>query len=110
MTILPVAEFTTCSAAQRRPRGAKVHRSEEHLGLHCVLWSCFANTTANMSCAIELLPAPFAGLTILYLQNHVYLTRTVIGGLIPLAEALRYHNKKKNEYLFSDMGAGRRGS
>lgn len=49
----------------------------------------FASRTASMFSAVELLPLPLAGLIILCFQAHVYLTRTVTGGLIPLAKTLQ---------------------
>lgn len=49
----------------------------------------FASRTASVFSAVELLPLPFAGLIILCFQAHVYLTRTVTGGLIPLAKTLQ---------------------
>lgn len=88
MALLSIAGLATCYTAQRRPKSGKAHRWEGLLSFCYVLGSFFCKQNMLFS-AVELLPLPFAGLSILCLQTHVYLTRTVLDELIPLAKTLQ---------------------
>lgn len=88
MTVPVIGQLATRDTAQRRPRSAKVRTAEGLLSLCSVLCSLFCKQNSKHVLAAELLPSSFAGLIIPCLQSHVYLTRTGMGGLVPLAKTL----------------------